>query len=152
MAEPSFFPYNPRAMRLALFVAAALCVVLASWALSNALETFAITAWARLGVAAGLALAFAYMLLRIRPREGWGVRVEPLVLTVFRPLSGEPLQIPWSSVLEVRRDGKKRERLLVLLQPEGRVLLARHLFASRAEFERLATLLEERAPVRRYDA
>ena len=139
-------------MRAGLFVSAALCVVLASWALSDAQASSALTAWARLGGAVGLALAFAVMARKVRPRDGWGVKVEPLTLTVSRPLSGEPLQLPWSQVHEVRRDGKKRDRILVLMQPEGRILLARHLFASRAHFEALASALEERAPIRRYDA
>ena len=150
-----FFPYDPRLMRWTFFSAAALCAVLAAWAFSSATTggTPDMTAWARLGVAAGLGLAFAVMLLKLRPREGWGVAVSPDGITVSRPLSrAAPMEIPWDNVSEIRRQGRKREKLLVLLQPQGRVLLGRHLFASKAGYESLAEALEKRAPQKRYDA
>lgn len=134
-------------LRFGLFLCAVACVALAAWALSEARAGEDVGAWARLGLAVGLLGAFAYVSLRIRPREGWGVRVEPLVISVSRPISaGEPLEIPWSQVSEVRLDGRRKEKLLIRVKPEGRILLARHLFASRAEFDELARTLETRAP------
>jgi hypothetical protein len=152
MQDAGFFPYNPRAMRAVILLSLVMCALLAALALADARRGGEVHAWARVGGAVGLGAAFAYVFLRVRPRDGWGVRVTPLLLTVSRPLSGPPLEVPWDRVREVRRDGRKRERLLVLLEPEGRVLLARHLFASRAQFEALSAALQARAPAGPHDA
>ncbi len=150
-----FFPYDPRGMRFALFFSAAVCAVLAAWALSTVTSGLSpgATDWARLGVAVGLGMAFAVMLLKLRPRKGWGVSFSPEGITVSRPLSrAAPMEIPWENVAEVRRQGKKRDKLVVVLQPEGRVLLGRHLFPTKVRYEALAEALEKRAPQRRLDA
>lgn len=148
----SFYPYNPVRLRWGLILGAAACVVLAAWALASARESGDIGAWARLGVLFGLLGAFAYVAWRIRPRENWGVRIEPLGMAFNRPLTGDEVQLVWSQISELRRDGKRGERLLILVRPEGRVLLNRHLFASNEVFEKLMQSLEERMPRRPLDA
>lgn len=142
-----FFPYNPRLLRIALFLCSVASVALAAGTLASARASGELTDWARLGVAVGLLTAFTWVFFRVWPREGWGVRVEPLGVTVARPLTrGPPLELVWSQVIEVRRDGRRSERILIRLRPEGRVLLGRHLFASRAEFDKLSSELEAKAP------
>lgn len=127
-------------------------VALAAWALAAARAGGGLGAWARLGVALGLLGAFGWILYRVRPRADWGVKVGPLGLTVARPLSGGPVELVWSQILEVRRDGKKRERLLIRLRPEGRFILDRHLFADEATFDALAREVEGRAQTPKLDA
>ena len=46
---------------------------------------------------------------RLAPREGWGVRLSPTLLTVSKPIEGV-MEIPWSALKEVHRSGKRRER------------------------------------------
>ncbi|MGA9520176.1 MAG: hypothetical protein WBV82_01850 [Myxococcaceae bacterium] len=150
--EPRFFPYDPRPLRIALFLCAVACAALAAWSLAQARETGAISAWARLGTSFGLLGAFGVMFWRIRPREGWGVGVTRLGLTVSRPLSGNPIELDWSDVSGVRREGRRRERLVVIVKPEGRLLLQQHLFSSRAAFESLVDAVELNAPPPRHDA
>lgn len=147
-----FFPYDPRRARWALVGCAVVCVVLGAWTLASARQTADVGAWARLGLLMGLLGAFGYVLFRIRPRPGWGVKVEPLGFTFQRPLSGDEVHLVWSQIAEVRRDGRRREKLLILVRPEGRVLLQRHLFASAEVFEALTRALEAKMPPARYDA
>jgi len=148
----SFHPYNPRTMRTVLFLCAIACAALAAWALADAQATGQLTEFARAGLALGLLAAFGYVFWRIRPREGWGVRVERLGLSVSRPLSGAPMELEWSQIQEVRRDGKRRQRLLILVSPEGRILLQRFLFPSDAAFDALTDALHAHAPSQSYDA
>ena len=136
-----FFPYNPRILRLALLACSIAAVALAAWALAAARVNGELTAWARLGVALGLLGAFAWILYQVRPRAEWGVKVDPLGLTAARPLSGGPVELVWSQIAEVRRDG-----LLIRLKPEGRFILNRHLFADAKTFDALAREVEGRAP------
>jgi hypothetical protein len=70
---------------------------------------------------------------------------------VSRPRSGL-IEVPWSTVKEVRRLGEKRDTLALWLQEEQRVLVPAHLFAKRADFEALARAIEERMPPSRFDA
>lgn len=147
-----FHPYNPRRFRLGVLAAAVACVALGAWALATARETGAIEAWARAGLALGLLGAFAYILWHLRPREGWGVKLEPMGVTVSRPMSGQPIELVWSQISEVRRGGKKRDTLVILVRPEGRVLVPGHLFKNTPAFEALAEALERRAPPMPHDA
>ncbi len=148
----TFFAYNPRPMRIALVLCAGASVALAAWSLVQARDTGSIAAWARLVIVLKLLGAFGYLSWRIRPREGWGVRVDRLGLAVSRPLSGDPIELEWSDISEVRRDGRRRERLVIALQPEGRLLLQQHLLPSRAAFEALVEAVEAHAPPPRHHA
>lgn len=146
-----FFPYHPLKLRL--------------WLLAGLLISSALTVWAvlgftgsqepreilRAGLSLGLAGAMALTLFRLRPRKGWGVRLTPLSVLVSRPRRGF-IEVPWSSVREVRRLGEKRDTLALWLDEQQRVLVPAHLFARRADFEALARTIEERMPAPRYDA
>ncbi|MHB8873637.1 MAG: hypothetical protein ACYC8T_08120 [Myxococcaceae bacterium] len=151
MSEARFFPFNPKGTRLMLAAAAAGCLATTAWALYG-LGGGGTLAEARAGIAAGLLLAFLYVRYRLRPREGWGVLLTPAELVVARPLSGDPAQLPWSSLAKVARSGKKREVLVLLLDGDRRLLLPRHLFPSAKAFEEVCAAVEERAPRPRFDA
>ena len=154
MAEGSrFFPYDPRRVRWALVGCASLTALLAAWTLARA--------WAsggqpldfvRGGLLVALLVAFGWSVWRVRARGGWGVGIHALGLTISRPLSGEPWQLVWSQLSGIAREGARRERLALLLRPEGKLLLPRRLFGSNEVFEALWRALEERVPRRQFDA
>ena len=89
--------------------------------------------------------------LKLRPRAQWGVKVTPVVLVVSRPTQGQ-IEIPWSAVKEIKRAGEKRETIVIFVGEDKRVLVSEHLFSSRAEFEALATAIDEQRPSTQQDA
>ena len=148
-----FFGFNPRGARRALWVGAVACVALAAWALANARLGAERLGEARAGAAGGLAIAFAYALFRLRPRPGWGIALQPLALVVARPFSGEPLELAWSSVSLVRREGAgSRRTLVVFLKVGGRVLIPQHLFADASAFDAAVAAISARVEPPRFDA
>ena len=147
-----FYPFNPRLLRLAFFLCACASAALAALSASAARASGELLDWARAGISLGLLLAFGVVLWRLRPRKGYGVVVEPLTLTISRPLSEGTWQVVWSQVAEVRRDGKRKERLMLVMRPEGRLILQRHLFPSAAAFDTLTAALTEKLSPPRYDA
>lgn len=151
-APDAFFPFNPRVARAGFLLGALGCAALTAWAAWGALHHTERMGEARAGISAGLMLAFFYAVLRLRPRLGWGVTLGTRELTVARPLSSEPIHLPWSRVERVLRVGKSQDTLVVLLEDQGRVLIARHLFARRSTFEALCAALRERVPEPRLDA
>jgi hypothetical protein len=128
-----------------------MCVVLLAWALSSAVRSGAPIEMARAGLCLGLQLAMAYVLMKLSPREGWGVKLEGTVLKVSRPIEGV-LEVPWSAVKELRRNGTRRDTLVLFVGNNRRILLPLHLFGSRALFEELAQAIEERLPPPAHDA
>src|SRR4051812_13361889 len=133
-AARDFFAYHPRRWRLVLSLAAAAALVLTAWALASAVKSGTALEFARAGISGGLVLAMLYIHLKLRPRPEWGVKVTPVVLVVSRPTQGQ-IEIPWSAVKEVRRSGAERETIVIFVGEDKRVLVSRHLFASKDEFE-----------------
>jgi hypothetical protein len=146
-----FFPYHPLKLRAALAFALLACVALLAWSLSSALRSGEPQEVARAGLCAGLLLAMGYVLNRLAPREGWGVKLAPTLLLVSKPIEGV-LEIPWSALKEVRRSGKKRDTLMLFVGDHRRILVPRHLFARSADFEALVAAIEERLPPPTHDA
>jgi hypothetical protein len=97
-------------------------------------------------------LAFVFAWHRLRSRPGWGVTLSTRGVQVARPFTGSQLQLSWGQIDSVRRLGRKEDVLGLFLDEGGRVLVTRHLFASRSVFGELAAALEERKPAPRYDA
>jgi hypothetical protein len=147
----NFFPYHPFKLRAALSVASMLCVVLLAWSLSSAVSTQAPQEMARAGLCLGLLLAMGYVLMRLSPREGWGITLAPTLLKVSRPVEGT-LEVPWSAIEEVQRAGRRREVLVLVVGNHRRILVPRHLFGSAAEFEAAAQAIEDRLPPPAHDA
>jgi hypothetical protein len=150
--DPRFFPYDPRGLRRALLGCAVACALLAAWTFARAWSSGEMLGFVRGGMLVALLIAFAWFFWRVRARNNWGIRVDALGLTISRPLSGEAWQLVWSQLSGVAREGARRERLALLLRPEGRLLLPRRLFGSKEVFEALGRVLEERLPRPRTDA
>lgn len=146
-----FFPYHPLRLRLWLLAGTLVGLALATWAVVSFMESQAPREILRAGLSFGLASALGLAFFRFRPRESWGVRVTPLSVLISRPRAGL-IEVPWSTVKEVRRLGPKRDTLALWLAEDQRVLVPAHLFPRRAEFEALAAALEERMPPPPYDA
>jgi hypothetical protein len=139
----SFFPYHTLKLRVALAFGALCALTLGAWALASAVHSEKGLEFARAGICLGLLASMLYVHLKLRPRPGWGVSVEPTRLQVSRPIEGQ-IEIPWSAVTQVRRGGRGRDTLVVSVGDEKQVLVPSHLFASKAEFERVARAIEER--------
>lgn len=151
--EPRFYAFDPRPTRRALFVGACVLAILSAWALADARDAgHAPLAVARAGITGGLMLTFVFAWHRLRPRPGWGVTLTTRGVELARPFTGSQLQLPWGQIDSVRRLGDKQDMLGLFLNEGGRVLLTRHLFASRTVFGELASALEERKPAPRFDA
>lgn len=146
-----FFPYHPLRLRLWLGGGCLVGTALTVWAVFGFVESQSPREILRAGLSFGLAAALGVAFYRFRPRKAWGVRVTPLAVLVSRPRAGL-IEVPWSEVREVRRQGEKRDTLALWLREEGRVLVPAHLFARRADFEALAAAIEERMPASRFDA
>ncbi|MFL5358056.1 hypothetical protein [Archangium sp.] len=151
--EPRFFAFDPRPIRRALFVGACVLAILSARALAEARNVgHSPLVMARVGLTAGLMLAFVFAWHRLRPRPGWGVTLSTRGVQVARPFTGGQLQLSWGQLDSVRRLGRQQDVLGLFLDEGGRVLVTRHLFASRSVFGELAAALEERKPAPRYDA
>ena len=151
--EPRFYAFNPRPTRRALFVGACVLAILSAWALADARALgSAPLVVARAGITGGLMCTFVFAWHRLRPRPGWGVTLSTRGVEVVRPFTGGRLQLSWGQIDSVRRLGRKEDLLCLYLDEGGRVLVTRHLFASREAFGDLAAALEERKPPPRFDA
>ena len=148
----AFFPFDPRALRLQLYLAAACgagLVAWAGWGLFEGTERFAAP---RAVVGATLVVAISRRAWRLRRRPGYGVRVEATTLVVALPLSGE-VALASSELTEVARLGVGRSKVIELTLRGGRtILLPRSFFASDEAFARLGVALEEAAPAPAHQA
>ena len=134
-----------------LALGAAGSLVLTAWAMASAVRSGAALEFARAGISGGLVLAMLTVHHKLRPRPEWGVRVTPLTVTVSRPTTGT-IEVPWSSVTDVRRAGDKRDTVVLFVGEEKRVLISAHLFPSKQEFEALAAAIDEQRPSSPHDA
>lgn len=151
--EPRFYPFDPRVARRALFLGACALAILSAWSLSDARSLGnPPLAVARAGLTTGLMGAFVFAWHRLRPRPGWGVTLSARGVEVARPFSSGRIQLAWGQIDVVRRIGRGGEVLGLFLEEGGRVLVTRHLFASRGTYGDLASALEERKPPPRLDA
>ena len=146
-----FFAYHPRKWRLLLACGAAGSLVLTAWAMASAVRSGATLEFARAGISGGLVLAMLTVHLKLRPRPEWGVQVTPTALNVSRPTTGT-IEIPWSAVKDIRRIGADRETVAIFVAEDKRVLVSRHLFASKEDFEALAAAIDEQRPATLHDA
>lgn len=142
----TFWPYHPRRVRYALVGGAIVALALFAWALASARAGGGPQAWARAGVTCGLLLSMLYVHLKLAPKQGWGVEVGPMALKVSRATAGE-IEVPYAAVKEVRHGGgAKKDALILFVEGDRRVMVPRHLFATREEFEALVKAVEERLP------
>jgi hypothetical protein len=141
-----FFAFRPRGLRRALFVAAAVAVVLSAWALARGLRGVERLGTVRAVVLAVLAVGFGVGWVRLRPRPDFGIRLDIAGIDVSRPWGTRSLHIPWTHLGVTRTESRPWKRLVLEVRPEGQVLIAELLVGSRAVFEDLVRALDERAP------
>lgn len=151
MSERQFFAYHPLFWRITLLFTAGVSLALTAWALWGWVHGGGALEAARTVLSLGLFAGILSVAFRLRPRTGWGVVVGQAVLTVARPTQGH-INIPWSAVREIRRLGRSRDKLVLFLSDERRVLVARQLFPKRRDFEDLISAIEDKMPPLPYDA
>ena len=144
-----FFAFHPRGFRTGFALGAVGCTILAAWALANAHRAVEPFAQARAGVCGGLTFAFLYAFYRLRQRPGWGITLTARGASISRPISGGAIDIQWSEVSLARREPKA---LVLFLKSNSRVLVARHLFHSAADFEAMVQAVTQRVVPPRLDA
>jgi hypothetical protein len=143
-----FFPYRPTVLRTALLVIATSSAALAAAALRYGLQGASL-AWLRAVAAALLSVAFLWLVWRLRPRDGYGVRVDLAGAELARALDGRLERVLWNDLAGVRQRGRWSPRWVLELNDGTRRELPRVLFASAAVFADLGRALTRPAPVSR---
>jgi len=137
---PRFFPYRPMRLRALLAAFAVVGVAFGAAALVRAGRGNP-TASAR-GVA-GLALggAFVWLVWRLRPREGYGVRIDLAGAELARAIDGRPERLLWAQIAEVQNAGRWAPRWVLTLTDGTHRELPRALFSDPAVFDDLGRAL-----------
>ena len=128
---PRFFPYRPSGLRGFLAVLAAVATAAAASAVLQGLEGRPV-GYVRAALAAGLALAFSWLVWRLRPREHYGVRLDLAGVEMARVLDGRPERVLWSQIAAVRQAGRWAPRWVVELRDGTSRDLPRALFSDPA--------------------
>ena len=137
---PRFFPYRPTRLRALLTGFAVLGAAFGTAGLVRAGEGNP-TASAR-GVA-GLALgaAFVWLTWRLRPRDGYGIRVDLAGAELARALDGRTELLLWPQIRTVAPAGRWAPRWVLTLADGTRRELPRALFSDPAVFADLGRVL-----------
>ena len=125
---PRFFPYRPVGLRAFL---AGLSVVAIALGVAAALQGLQgrTSSWVRAALAVGLAFAFAWLVWRLRPRDGYGVRLDLAGVEIARALDGRPERLLWGQIAAVRQAGGWTPRWVVELRDGTSRELPRALFS-----------------------
>ena len=137
---PRFFPYRPSRLRAVLAVFTVLAAALGAAALVRA-GLGRPTASARAVAALGLSGAFAWLAWRLRPREGFGVRVDLAGAELSRALDGRRERVLWPQIKAVEQAGRWAPRWVLTLTDGTRRELPRALFSDPAVFADLGRVL-----------
>jgi len=137
---PRFFPYRPTLLRAALAVIATAAGGLGASALRHGLGGVPL-ALPRAVAAALLCGAFLWLLWRLRPRDGYGVRVDLAGAEVARAIDGRPERVLWTQLAAVRQAGRWSPRWVLELHDGTCRELPRVLFANGAVFADLGRAL-----------
>ena len=137
---PRFFPYRPRSLRGLL---AALATVALAAGTSAMLQGFQgrPVGYLRAALAAGLALAFSWLVWRLRPRSRYGVRLDLAGVELARALDGQTERVLWNQIAAVRQAGRWAPRWVVELRDGTSRELPRALFADAAVWADLGRAL-----------
>src|SRR5678815_44123 len=137
---PRFFPYRPNKLRAILAVFAIVAAALGAAALVRAGQGRPIAS-ARAGAALGLSGAFAWLTWRLRPRDGFGVRVDLAGAELSRALDGRTERVLWPQLKAVEQAGRWAPRWVLTLTDGTRRELPRALFSDPAVFADLGRVL-----------
>jgi hypothetical protein len=137
---PRFFPYRPSRLRAILTAFAIVAAALGTAALVRVGHGRA-TASARAVAALGLSGAFAWLAWRLRPREGFGVRVDIAGAEISRALDGRTERVLWPQIKAVEQGGRWAPRWVLTLTDGTRRELPRALFSDPAVFADLGRVL-----------
>jgi hypothetical protein len=148
---PRFFPYRPTVLRTALLAIATASAALGAAALRHGLQGASL-AWPRAVAAALLTGAFLWLVWRLRPRDGYGVRVDPAGAELARALDGRLERVLWNELAGVRQTGRWSPRWVLELHDGTRRELPRALFASGSVFADLGRALTRPDAVSRAEA
>jgi hypothetical protein len=137
---PRFFPYRPTRLRV---VIAGLAVIGAAFGSAGLVRAGRDNPLASARGAAGLALggAFVWLAWRLRPREGYGVRVDLAGAELIRPLDGRVERVLWPQIERVEQTGRWAPRWVLTLTDGSRRELPRALFSDPAVFSDLGRAL-----------
>jgi len=110
------------------------------------------TASARAVAALALSGAFGWLSWRLRPREGFGVRVDIAGAELAHPLDGRAERVLWPEIKTVEQIGRWVPRWVLTLTDGTRRELPQALFSDAAVFDDLGRLLNRPEGSPRADA
>lgn len=148
---PRFFPYRPNRLRAILAAFAVVAASLGTAALVRAGQGRPSSA-ARAVAALGLSAAFAWLTWRLRPREGFGVRIDLAGVELCRPIDGRAERVLWPQIRGVEETGRWAPRWVLGLTDGSRRELPRALFSDPAVFADLGRVLSHPTGPPRADA
>ena len=148
---PLFFPYRPSRLRAILAVFAVVAAALGAAALVRA-GRGGPTASARAFAGLALSGAFAWLTWRLRPREGFGVRVDLAGAELSRALDGRTERVLWPQIKAVEQVGRWAPRWVLSLTDGTRRELPRALFSDPSVFADLGRVLNRPEGSPRADA
>lgn len=125
---PRFFPYRPSVLRSLLASLAAVATAVGASAALQGLHGRHL-AYVRAAVAVVLALAFLWLMWRLRPRSRYGVRIDLAGVELARAIDGRPERLLWSQIAAVRQAGRWAPRWVVELHDGTSRELPRALFS-----------------------
>jgi hypothetical protein len=148
---PRFFPYRPSRLRLVLAIFAVVAAALGAAALARAGHGRP-TASARAVAGLALSSAFAWLVWRLRPRDGFGVRVDIAGAELSRAIDGRTERVLWPQIRTVEQVGRWAPRWVLSLTDGTRRELPRALFSDPSVFTDLGRVLNRPEGSPRADA
>ena len=148
---PRFFPYRPSRLRAILAVFAVVAVAVGASAMVRVGKGRP-TASARAVAALALSGAFGWLTWRLRPREGFGVRVDIAGAELSRAIDGRTERVLWPQIKSVEHIGRWAPRWVLTLTDGSRRELPRALFSDPSTFADLGRILSRPEGAPRADA
>jgi hypothetical protein len=137
---PRFFPYRPSRLRAILAAFAVVAAAIGTAALVRAGRGKPTSA-ARAVAGLGLSGSFGWLAWRLRPRDGFGVRVDLAGVELARAIDGRTERVLWPQIKAVERMGRWAPRWVLGLTDGTRRELPRALFSDPAVFADLGRVL-----------
>lgn len=137
---PRFFPYRPTRLRGLLAVFAVVGLAFGAAPLVRA-GNGGLLASTRGAAGLALGLGFAWLAWRLRPRAGYGVRVDLAGAELARAIDGRTERVLWPHLRSVEQDGRWAPRWVLTLTDGTRRELPRALFSDGAVFADLGRAL-----------